>query len=151
MTSLKSRIHRTLVEEMDLKKTDKDDPKAQVILREQTKKMVVEILNKEDTKGVLNSREDMNQMVKEVLDEALGLGPLEDLLADKECSEIMVIGPNKIYYEHGGKIKKSNINFTNDRQVLNVIERIVAPIGRRIDEKTPYVDARLADVQECMR
>ena len=130
---------------MDLKKSDKDDPKAQIILREQTKKMVVEILNKEDTKGILNSREDMNQIVKEILDEALGLGPLEDLLSDKLCSEIMVIGPDKIYYEYEGKIKRSNITFTNDRQVLNVIERIVAPIGRRIDEKTPYVDARLAD------
>ncbi len=144
-TALKSRIHKSLVEEMDLKKTDNDDPKAQIILREQTKKMVVELLNKEDTKGILSSRDDMNQIVKEILDEALGLGPLEDLLADKQCSEIMVIGPNKIYYEHSGKIKKSNITFTNDRQVLSVIERIVAPIGRRIDEKTPYVDARLQD------
>jgi pilus assembly protein CpaF len=144
-TDLKSRIHKTLVDEMDLKKTDDDDPKAMIILREQTKKMVVEILNKEDTKGILNSRDDMNQIVKEILDEALGLGPLEDLLADKKCSEIMVIGPDKIYYEHDGKIKKSSITFTNDRQVLNVIERIVAPIGRRIDEKTPYVDARLRD------
>jgi septum site-determining protein MinD len=144
-TALKSRIHKTLVDEMDLKKTDNDDPKALIILREQTKKMVVEILNKEDTKGILNNREDMSQIVKEVLDEALGLGPLEDLLSDKKCSEIMVIGPDKIYYEHEGKIKKSNITFTNDRQVLNVIERIVAPIGRRIDEKTPYVDARLQD------
>lgn len=144
-TDLKSRIHKALVDEMDLKKTDDSDPKAQVILREQTKKKVVEILGKEDTKSILKSREDMNRIVKEVLDEALGLGPLEDLLADKECSEIMVVGPNKIYYEHGGKIKKSDITFTNDRQVLNVIERIVAPIGRRIDEKTPYVDARLKD------
>lgn len=144
-TALKSRIHKSLVEEMDLKKTDNDDPKAQIILREQTKKMVVELLNKEDTKGILNSRDDMNQMVKEILDEALGLGPLEDLLGDKECSEIMVIGPNKIYYEYSGKIKKSDITFTNDRQVLSVIERIVAPMGRRIDEKTPYVDARLPD------
>ncbi len=142
---LKSRIHRGLVEEMDLKKTDDSDPKAQVILREQTKKMVVELLNKEDTKSVLTSREDMNQIVKEILDEALGLGPLEDLLSDKECSEIMVVGPEKIYYEKGGKIRLSTVTFTNNRQVLNVIERIVAPIGRRIDEKTPYVDARLAD------
>jgi len=144
-TALKGRIHRSLVDEMDLKKTDNDDPKAQVILREQTKKMVVELLNKEDTKSIMSSREEMNQIVKEILDEALGLGPLEDLLADKKCSEIMVIGPSKIYYEYEGKIKRSNITFTNDRQVLNVIERIVAPIGRRIDEKTPYVDARLTD------
>jgi pilus assembly protein CpaF len=142
---LKSRIHKALVEELDFKKTDNNDPKAQLILKEQTKKKVVEILGKEDTKSVLTSREEMNQMVKEILDEALGLGPLEDLLSDKECSEIMVVGPDKIFYEYAGKIKKSKVTFTNDRQVLNVIERIVAPIGRRIDEKTPYVDARLTD------
>ncbi|NOT79540.1 MAG: Flp pilus assembly complex ATPase component TadA [Bacteriovoracaceae bacterium] len=144
-TELKSRIHRALVEEMDLKKSDDSDPKAQIILKEQTKKVVVELLGKEDTKGILNSREDMNQIVKEIIDEALGLGPLEDLLRDKTISEVMVVGPYKIYYEQGGKIKLSEVVFTNDRQVLNVIERIVAPIGRRIDEKTPYVDARLKD------
>jgi pilus assembly protein CpaF len=144
-TDLKSRIHKALVEEMDLKKQDDNDPKAKIILREQTKKMVVELLGKEDTKNVLPTRDDMNRIVKEILDEALGLGPLEDLLADKSISEIMVVGPKKIYYEQKGKVKKSEVTFTNDRQVLNVIERIVAPIGRRIDEKTPYVDARLAD------
>jgi pilus assembly protein CpaF len=143
--ALKRRIHKSLVEEMDLSKQDDNDPKAQIILREQTKKLVVDLLGKEDTKGILNSRDDMNRIVKEILDEALGLGPLEDLLADKECSEIMVVGPEKIFFEHGGKIKKSDVIFTDDRQVLNVIERIVAPIGRRIDEKTPYVDARLSD------
>ncbi len=142
---LKMRIHKSLVEEMDMKSTDDKDPKAQIILREKTKKLVVDLLGKEDTKGVLNSRDDMNQIVKEVLDEALGLGPLEDMLSDKTVSEIMVVGPHKIYYEQSGKIKLSSVVFTNDRQVLNVIERIVAPIGRRIDEKTPYVDARLAD------
>ena len=142
---LKKRIHKSLVEEMDFKAGEDNDPKAKIILREKTKKMVVELLGKEDTKGVLNSREDMNNIVKEILDEALALGPLEDLLRDKECSEIMVIGPDKIYFEKGGKIRKSEIVFTDNRQVLNVIERIVAPIGRRIDEKTPYVDARLAD------
>ena len=142
---LKSRIHRALVEEMDMKKQDDDDPKAKIILREKTKKLVVELIGKEDTKGILNTREDMNQLVKEILDEALGLGPLEDMLSDKSISEIMVVGPEKIFYEQSGKVKKSEVIFTNNRQVLNVIERIVAPIGRRIDEKTPYVDARLSD------
>jgi septum site-determining protein MinD len=142
---LKSRIHKSLVEEMDMKKQDESDPKAKIILREKTKKLVVELLGKEDTKGILNTREDMNQIVKEFLDEALGLGPLEDMLADKTISEIMVVGPDKIFYEQGGKVKVSDVVFTNNRQVLNVIERIVAPIGRRIDEKTPYVDARLTD------
>ncbi len=144
-TNLKTRIHKSLVEEMDLKKQDDSDPKAQIILREKTKKLVVELIGKEDTKGILNTREDMNNIVKQILDEALGLGPLEDMLSDKTISEIMVVGPDKIYYEQSGKNKKSEVTFTNDRQVLNVIERIVAPIGRRIDEKTPYVDARLAD------
>lgn len=142
---LKVRIHKGLVEEMDLNKEDDNDPKAKIILREKTKKLVVDLLGKEDTKSVLNGRDDMNRIVKEILDEALGLGPLEDLLADKTVSEVMVVGPDKIYYEQSGKIKKSEIIFTHDRQVLNVIERIVAPIGRRIDEKTPYVDARLHD------
>ena len=144
-TELKSRIHKALVEEMDLKKQDDSDPKAKIILREQTKKMVVELLGKEDTKTVLPTRDDMNRIVKEILDEALGLGHLQDMLADKSISEIMVVGPKKIYYEQSGKVKKSLVTFTNDRQVMNVIERIVAPIGRRIDEKTPYVDARLPD------
>lgn len=144
-TDLKSRIHKALVEEMDLKKADDNDPKAQIILKEQTKKVVVDLLGKEDTKAILNSREDMNQIVKEIIDEALGLGPLEDLLKDKTVTEVMVVGPHKIYYEQSGKLKLSDVTFTNDRQVLNVIERIVAPIGRRIDEKTPYVDARLRD------
>ena len=142
---LKSRIYKALVDEMDIKETNDNDPQSKIIMREQTKKVVVDLLNKEDVKGILDSRDSMNRFVKEILDEALGLGPLEDLLADKECSEIMVVGPSKIYYEHNGKIKRSVVTFTNDRQVLNVIERIVAPIGRRIDEKTPYVDARLAD------
>lgn len=144
-TELKARIHKALVEEMDLKKQDDNDPKAKIILREQTKKTVVDLLGKEDTKGILATRDDMNRIVKEILDEALGYGPLEDMLADKSISEIMVVGPKKIFYEQGGKVKKSEVIFTNDRQVMNVIERIVAPIGRRIDEKTPYVDARLPD------
>lgn len=145
-TALKARIHRALVEEMDLSKAaDSRDEQSMLVLREQTKRVVVDLLEREETKSLLNSREKMNQMVKEILDEALGLGPLEDLLANKEVSEVMVVGPDKIYYEQKGKIKLSTITFTNDRQVLNVIERIVAPIGRRIDEKTPYVDARLRD------
>ena len=144
-TNLKSRIHIALVDEMDFKKQDDKDPNARIILREQTKKLIAELLNKEDTKAILHTRDDRSRIVKEILDEALGLGPLEDLIADKDCSEIMVVGADKIYFERGGKIKKSKINFTNERQVLNIIERIVAPIGRRIDEKTPYVDARLAD------
>lgn len=145
-TDLKYRIHRALLDELDLKKqTNDQDPRTKIIVREKTKKVVVDLLNKEENKSQLKTREAMNQMVKEILDEALGFGPLEDLLADKTINEIMVVGPKKIYYEQAGKNKLSTITFTNERQVLTVIERIVAPIGRRIDEKTPYVDARLPD------
>ena len=143
--NLKSRIHKALVEEIDMKKQDSDDEQAKKILRKKTQETVVSLLGKEDTKGILNTHSDKNQIVKEILDEALGLGPLEDLLADKTISEIMVVGPSKIYYEQSGKNKRSDVIFTNNRQVLNVIERIVSKVGRRIDEKTPYVDARLED------
>ena len=144
-TALKARIHKSLIDEIEIKDSGKDDENARIIMREKAKKVVVELLSKEDTKGTITGREEMNQIVKEILDEALALGPLEDLLADREVSEVMVNGPYKIYYEKSGKIKLSTIKFTNDRQVLNVIERIVHPVGRRIDEKTPYVDARLQD------
>ncbi len=143
---LKQRILRGLVEEMDLQNKSLDeDENTLLILKDKTKKKIVELLGKEETGGVVSGRDQMNQIVKEVLDEALGLGPLEDLLADPSISEIMVVGPKKIYYEQNGKNKLSDVTFTSDKQVLRVIEKIVYPIGRRIDEKTPYVDARLLD------
>jgi pilus assembly protein CpaF len=86
-----------------------------------------------------------DELVKEVYDEALGLGPLEDLLADPEITEIMVNGPNQVYVERGGKLYATGKTFLDDDSVLAVIERIVSPIGRRIDESQPYVDARLPD------
>jgi pilus assembly protein CpaF len=142
---LKARIHRGLVESIDFKKQDSNNSKADVIFKEKTKKVVIDLLNKEDAKHIIRNKDEMAQFVKEILDEALGLGPLEDLLADKSITEIMVVGPKKIYYEQAGKNKRSEVIFTNDDQVRRVIERIVQPLGRRIDEKTPYVDARLAD------
>jgi Flp pilus assembly CpaF family ATPase len=84
-------------------------------------------------------------MVKEVLDEALGLGPLEDLLADDSVSEIMVNARDQIYIERSGKPQMSKVTFTSEQQMMTVIERIVTPLGRRVDEKVPYVDARLQD------
>ncbi|NCC60142.1 MAG: CpaF family protein [Verrucomicrobiae bacterium] len=83
-------------------------------------------------------------LIKEILDEALGLGPLEDFLADGEVDEIMVNGPDRIFVERKGKISLTGKRFASIQQLYNVIERIVAPVGRRIDESTPYVDARLA-------
>lgn len=146
-TAMKMRIHRALVEQMDLKKlnTDTNDPKQIAILREKTQKGILDILAREDTAGLLPTREHKAQMVKEVLDEALGLGPLEDLLADETVTEIMVNARDQIYIERLGKPQMSRVTFTSEQQMMTVIERIVTPLGRRVDEKVPYVDARLTD------
>jgi pilus assembly protein CpaF len=85
------------------------------------------------------------RLAKELYDEAVGLGPLEDLLEDAGITEIMVNGPANVYVERAGKIERTGKSFTDETSVLAVIERIVSPIGRRIDESSPYVDARLPD------
>lgn len=146
-TAMKLRIHKALVEQMDLKKMniDTSDSKQRAILREKTQKGVLDILNKEDTASLLATRDLKAQMVKEVLDEALGLGPLEDLLADDSVTEIMVNSRDQIYVERAGKPSLSKTTFSSEAQMMNVIERIVTPLGRRVDEKVPFVDARLLD------
>ena len=146
-TAMKLRLHKALVDQMDLKKTSTDtsDPKQRAILREKTQKAILEILGTEDAGGLLNSRDLKAQMVKEVLDEALGLGPLEDLLADDQVTEIMVNARDQIYIEKAGKPTMSKVTFSSEQQMMTVIERIVTPLGRRVDEKVPYVDARLLD------
>jgi len=145
-SALKQRIHKQLIETMDLKKVDTEtgnDPKKKAVLREKTKTVVVELLDKED--HPFRSREEIQKLVKEILDEALELGPIQDLLNDDTVSEIMVNRKDQIYVERSGKLVLSGVGFSGTAQLLAVIERIVAPLGRRIDEKTPYVDARLPD------
>ena len=88
---------------------------------------------------------DRDTLIGELSDEALGLGPLERFLSDPKVSEIMVVDPNTIYIEDGGKLRLSEARFTDDERVRAVIERIVTPLGRRIDESSPLVDARLKD------
>ncbi len=143
-SAMKLRVHKELVERVDMKKPN-DSPAAMKELREKCRAAIVEILNGEDTASIAPSRELMQQLVKEILDEALGFGALEDLLADDSVTEIMVNARNQIYIEKGGKPQLSKVVFPSDQQLMNVIERIVMPLGRRIDEKTPYVDARLPD------
>jgi len=145
-SSLKQRVHRALIETMDLKKVDTEtgnDPKKKAILREKTKTVVVEVLDREQHS--FRSRDEIQKLVKEILDEALELGPIQDLLADDSVNEIMVNRKDQIYVERGGKLVKTGVSFSGTAQLLSCIERIVAPLGRRIDEKTPYVDARLPD------
>jgi pilus assembly protein CpaF len=146
-TAMKLRIHKALVEQMDLKKTNTDtnDSKQRAILREKTNKVILDVLANEDTASLLPTREMKAQIVKEVLDEALGLGPLEDLLADDNVTEIMVNARDQIYIEKGGKPTMSKVTFSSEQQMMTVVERIVTPLGRRVDEKVPYVDARLQD------
>ncbi|MEI7972854.1 MAG: ATPase, T2SS/T4P/T4SS family [Bdellovibrio sp.] len=144
-TLLKIRIHNELIKAMDLKKgiTDTQGDRAkEEALRQKTLQSITQIVDRE-SQGI--AREERSRIIKEVLEEALGLGPLEDLLADSAVTEIMVNGHRRIFVEKSGKVQLSAVTFTSNMHLRNVIERIVTPLGRRIDEKTPYVDARLKD------
>lgn len=142
---LKMRIHTELIRAMDLKKGIADthgDKAKEEALRQKTLATITTIIDKE-AHGT--PRDERSRIIKEVLDEALGLGPLEDLLADPAVTEVMVNGYKKIFVEKSGKLALTPVTFTSNLHLRNVIERIVTPLGRRIDEKTPYVDARLRD------
>ena len=144
MTLFKLQIHSELIKEMDLKKdlTKAKDEASKQELRKKTQVIIARLV---DLRGQNFSREERNKVIGHVLDEALGLGVLEQLLADKAVSEIMVNGCDQIFCEKNGKLSLSPLKITSNRHLRNIIERIVTPLGRRIDEKTPYVDARLAD------
>ncbi len=86
-----------------------------------------------------------DQLTKEIVDEAIGLGPIEPLLADDTVTEIMINGEDHVYVERGGKIEKTSLRFSSASSVMSAIERIVTPLGRRVDEASPMVDARLSD------
>lgn len=145
LTLLKMQVHSGLIKEMDLKKdivNSEGDPQKARELKNRTQRTISELT---DRLSPGMSRDDRARVIKETLDEALGLGPLEELLADATVSEIMVNGCDMIYVEKSGKLTLSPVTFTSNQQLRNVIERIVSPLGRRIDERTPYVDARLPD------
>ncbi len=143
--AMKIRFHNELIKAMDLTKgitETNNDPVKEAALRQKTLQMITQIVDRESP-GM--QRDERSRIIKEVLEEALGLGPLEDLLADNSVTEIMVNGYKKIFVERGGKVQLSPVTFTSNMHLRNVIGRIVTPLGRRIDEKTPYVDARLKD------
>ncbi len=139
---LKRKIHDMLIQDLDLRHLDMSKIPPEEV-RRRTEKVIENIVNKisDEVPVWLTNR----ALIKEIADEALGLGPMEELLADKEVDEIMVNGWKQIYIERHGKIELTDKRFTDDRQVLEVIRRILAPIGRRIDEVSPLVDARLPD------
>lgn len=139
---IRRRIHRSLLDHLDLPKVDR----ARLNVEELRPK-VVEALTTivASFAGELPPDVDRELLVRELADEALGLGPLEQLLNDVDVSEIMVVDPQSIYAEKAGKLTLTGLRFTDDETVRAVIERIVTPLGRRIDESTPIVDARLKD------
>ncbi len=145
MTQTKLRVHSELIRTADLNKMlaeTRGDEAKQNELREKTKREITLIVDKEAPDV---SREDRSKIIKEVLEESLGLGPLEDLLADPNITEIMVNGAKKIFVEKSGKVAMSPVTFTSNDHLRRIIERIVTPLGRQINNATPYVDARLKD------
>ena len=141
---LKFDISVELAKRMDFSDTSRgvDDVGKMSELRIQVRELVGELLAGYPGIG---SAEDVAALHQEIIDEALGLGPLESLLRDHSVTEIMVNGPNHIFVERKGKIDATNKRFNDQRHLRTIIERIIAPIGRRIDEAQPMVDARLAD------
>jgi pilus assembly protein CpaF len=95
--------------------------------------------------GFAVTREERHRLTEEMVHDVTGLGPLEPLLKDDSITEVMVNGPSHVYIERGGKIQRVNVVFLNDEHVMRIIDRIITPLGRRIDESSPRVDARLPD------
>jgi pilus assembly protein CpaF len=136
---LKQRIHAKLVDKLDLSRAG--DIQSEVFRREI--RMVIERLC--DTEDTLLNRSERDRLVEEVLDETFGLGPLEALLKDPTISDILINGPKNVYVERRGKMEKTNVTFRNNEHLLQIIDRIVSRVGRRVDETCPMVDARMAD------
>ncbi len=139
---LRREMHRDLLQHLDLGKQDISSMDA-ATLRPRVIKALRLILERIGDR--LPAGQDPNVLIGELVDEALGLGPLESLLADPEVTEIMVVDPQTIFVERRGRCVRTALRFTDDMRVRAVIERIVTPLGRRIDESTPLVDARLPD------
>jgi len=136
---MKSRIHKKLIDALDLSKLDsagRDELRSQVGL------VVDDLLSLE---GAVLRRSERDRLIEQILDEILGLGPLEPLLHDETISDVLVNGAKQIYVERRGKLERSAIVFKDDQHLLHIIDRIVTRVGRRVDESSPMVDARLLD------
>src|SRR5690242_4187647 len=136
---LKRLIHSKLVDKLDLSRVS--DLEVDTLRREI--RLVVERLC--DTENPLLNRMERERLIDEVLDETFGFGPLEVLIKDPTISDILINGPHKIYVERRGKLEKTEVKFRDNDHLLQIIDRIVSKVGRRVDETTPMVDARLPD------
>ena len=137
-SALKMRLHRKLIDKLDLARMVGDDDS----LREQVKEVVSMLADQENTLLNFNERA---RLINEVLDETFGLGPLEVLLGDPTISDILVNGPKQVYVERRGRLELTEIEFRDNPHLMHVIDKIVSAVGRRCDETCPLVDARLAD------
>src|SRR5215468_1666304 len=136
---LKRLIHSKLVDKLDLSRVS--DLEGDTLRREI--RLVVERLC--DTENPLLNRMERERLIDEVLDETFGFGPLEVLLKDPTISDILINGPHKIFVERRGKMEKTDVKFRDNEHLLQIIDRIVSKVGRRVDETSPMVDARLPD------
>jgi pilus assembly protein CpaF len=136
---LKRRIHNKLVDKLDLNRVG--ELQGDVLRREI--RLVVEHLC--DTEETFLNRQERERLIEEVLDETFGLGPLEFLLKDHTISDILINGPKNIYVERRGKLERTSVEFRDNAHLLQIIDRIVSKVGRRVDEVCPMVDARLTD------
>ncbi len=135
---LRSRVQDRLINELN--------PQIDLSNPAKVRKQVEEIFNAIlDSESIVLSRSERQRLFESIAADIIGLGPIEPLLADDEVSEIMVNGPKQVYVEKKGKLIKTDITFTDDEHVMRIIDRIVAPLGRRVDESSPMVDARLKD------
>ena len=136
---LKSTIHRRLIDRLDLSTVaDLTPEQLSGIIKTVVENMIAQ-------EGIPLSRPERDRLVVEIQNETMGLGPLEPLLSDTEISDIMVNGPHGVFIERHGKIEKTDVSFKDNEHLMAVIERIVSKVGRRVDEASPMVDARLTD------
>lgn len=105
-------------------------------------RLVIQMIDEEK---VIMTLDQTDQIIMKIINESVGYGPLESLLRDESITEIMVNGPKNVFIERKGKLEKTNVRFNDDEHVRHIIDRIIAPLGRRIDESSPMVDARLHD------
>ncbi len=136
---LKKELHQQLIASMDLSAIGTMN---EAELRLEVRRAAEELCRQSSDLLSLSERE---RLVNEVLDETFGLGPLESLMRDTEISDILINGPKTVYIERRGRLSKTNVAFHDERHLLQVVHRIVARMGRRVDETTPMVDARLPD------
>ncbi len=133
-----NRIQAKVIAELDPRMDLADMPEVRARIEELFTRAVAE-------EGLAFSRPERERMLARTIDEIVGLGPIQPLIDDPTLTEVMVNGPKQVYIERKGKLILSDVTFQNDEHVLRIIDRIIAPLGRRIDESSPLVDARLAD------